>query len=456
MRFVIVPLAAALIAAARAQTPPPPPTAMDQVLERLARLEAENRSLREEVKGLRDEVAALKPAPAATAAAPTPAQQIEERLAIQEKRTEEQAQIKVEAAQRFPIRLSGMLLANAFRNSAGANGADTPTTAARVLNGRKTGGLTFRQTIVGMEYTGSQTFLGAQARGSLFADFFEGQTENTNFYPVRIRTGGFHLDWATRTLSVVQEKPLFSPRDPDTLSYGGISPLTAAGNLWRWQPQLRFEQRLGGVNAAGLVPVRAQVALVQTSEDSSFDFGANRLSNERRRPGLQARVQLAGGNDQARVEVAPGFHLSEANVSGRRYRSDLVTFDWLVSPHPKLQWTGLVWSGQNVHHFGAFRQGFGIVNGVLRPVRSRGGWMQASVPVTSRFSLNAYGGLHDDRNEDIAATGLAVNRTGAVNFMYRIAPHIVFSFEAMKHRTTYRDLGNRSNNRYDLSIAYLF
>ncbi|MCC6539299.1 MAG: hypothetical protein IT162_17235 [Bryobacterales bacterium] len=455
MRFAIVPLAAVLLTAARAQTPPPPANALEQVLERLARLEAENRSLREQVQGLREEVAALKPA-AASAAAPPPQQQLEERLAIQEKRTEEQAQIKVEASQRFPIRLSGMLLANAFHNSAGANGLDTPTTAARVLNGRQTGGLTFRQTVVGMEYTGSQTFLGATARGSLFADFFEGQTENNNFYPVRIRTGGFHLDWATRTLSVVQEKPLFSPRDPDSLSYGGISPLTAAGNLWRWQPQIRFEQRLGAPNAAGIVPVRAQVAVVQTNEDSSFDFATNRLSSERRRPGLQARVQLATGNDQARLELAPGFHVSEANVSGQRYRSDLVSFDWLVSPHPKFNWTGMVWRGQNVHHFGAFRQGFGIVNGVLRPVRSRGGWTQASVPITSRFSLNAHGGLHDDRNEDIAAAGIAVNRTGAVNFMYRIAPHIVVSLEAMKHRTTYRDLGNRSNNRYDLSIAYLF
>ena len=432
-----------------AQTPAPP--TLEQVMERLARLENENRTLREEVRGLRDEVSALKPA---TAEAVPPIQQLEERMAIQERRTEEQSQTKVEASQRFPIRLSGMVLMNAFHNSPASGGADTPTTAARLL-GRQTGGITFRQSIVGLEYTGSHTFLGARARGSAFIDFFEGPTENNNFYPVRFRTGGFHLDWASRTLSFVQDKPLFSQRDPDSFSFAGVSPLTSSGNLWRWQPQVRFEQRFG--IAGGAIRAKAQAAMMQTSEDSGFDFVTNRFSNERRRPGLQGRFEIAAGTAGGRrVELAPGFHVSESNVSGRRYRSDLVSFDWLVSPHPKLVWTGLAWAGQNVHHFGAFRQSFGLVNGVLRPVRSRGGWTQASVPITSRFSLNAFGGLHDDRNADLGPAAIAVNRSGAVNAMFHLAPHIVLSLEAMKQRTTYRDIGNRSNNRYDLSIAYLF
>jgi hypothetical protein len=441
-------IALAAISALSAQTPSPP--TIEQVLERLNRLESENRALREEVRGLREEVAALKPASAA--AAPTPVQQLEERLAIQEKRVEEQAQTKVEAAQRFPIRLSGMVLMNAFHNGPASGGADTPTFAVRAT-GRQTGGITFRQSILGMEYTGSQTFLGARARGSVFVDFYEGNTETTNFYTVRFRTGGFHLDWAARTLSFVQEKPLFSGRDPDSFSFVGVSPLTASGNLWRWQPQLRFEQRIG----SGAVQGRAQVALVQTSEDAAFDFAGNRLSNERRRPGLQGRFEVSAGTPgERRIEIAPGFHLSNSNVSGQQYRSDLVSVDWLVSPFSKLKWTGLAWSGQNVHHFGALRQSFGLVNGVLRPVRSRGGWTQASVPFTSKLSLNLFGGLHDDRNEDIAPTGIAANRSGGANLMYRLAPHIVLTLEAMKQRTTYRDIGNRSNNRYDLSIAYLF
>ena len=448
----LVALFAMSVLPAQTPSPPAPPATLEQVLERLAKLEAENRALREEVRGLRSEVSALKPETAAAPAAVPPVQQLDERLAIQEKRVEEQAQTKVEASQRFPIRLSGMVLMNAFHNGAYSGGADMGTTASRVA-GRQTGAVTFRQSIVGMEYTGSSTFLGANARGSFFMDFFDTNTESTNYYPIRFRTGGFHLDWATRTLSFVQEKPLFSMRDPDSLSFSGLSPLTSSGNLWRWQPQIRFEQRL----ESGALQVKAQVAAVQTSEDSGFDFAANRLSNERRRPGLQGRVELAAGTGgERRIEVAPGFHLSESNVSGQRFRSSVVAVDWLVTPFSKLNWTGVAWAGQNVHHFGALRQSFGLVNGQLRPVRSRGGWTQVSVPFTSRFSLNAFGGIHDDRNADIAAAGVAANRTIAVNAMYRLAPHIQLSVEAMKQRTTYRDLGNRSNNRYDLAIAYLF
>ncbi len=55
---------------------------------------------------------------------------------------------------------------------------------------------------------------------------------------------------------------MIAPRDPDSLAQVGVSPLTGAGNLWLWQPQVRIEQRVGLGNSAGL---RAQVSLFQTS-----------------------------------------------------------------------------------------------------------------------------------------------------------------------------------------------
>src|ERR1022692_3172343 len=63
-------------------------------------------------------------APAAVQATP------EERLDIQERRIDEQAQTKVEASQRFPIRLTGMALFNTFLDSAQSGGVDYPTVAA--------------------------------------------------------------------------------------------------------------------------------------------------------------------------------------------------------------------------------------------------------------------------------------------------------------------------------------
>src|SRR5581483_4613893 len=99
------------------------PAMMKQILERLNSLEQENKQLMQDVKSLREELAASRPANEAKATAnenkpdqPT----IEERLSVEEQRTAEQAQTKVEAAHKFPIRLDGMLLFNAFANSAGS------------------------------------------------------------------------------------------------------------------------------------------------------------------------------------------------------------------------------------------------------------------------------------------------------------------------------------------------
>src|SRR5439155_5548050 len=88
-----------------------PAPEIKQILERLDRLESENRELREQVRQLHEQVS---PAPA----------RLEERLAIEERRTEEVAQTKIEASQRFPIRLTGMALVNAFYNAAQNGGSD--------------------------------------------------------------------------------------------------------------------------------------------------------------------------------------------------------------------------------------------------------------------------------------------------------------------------------------------
>jgi hypothetical protein len=49
-----------------------------------------------------------------------------------------------------------------------------------------------------------------------------------------------------------------------------------------------------------------------------------------------------------------------------------------------------------------------------------------------------------------------VNRTGAANVQYRIAPNVIVSLEALQIRTTHLESGLFKNNRYDLAVAYLF
>jgi cell division protein FtsB len=418
---------------------------LEQIVDRLNRLEQENNNLRREIQVLRGEIETLRGGPA------PPGPTIAERTEITERRIDEQAQTKVESSQKFPIKLTGMALANIFRNGRQANNQDHSTTAARIP-GRSSGALTFRQSIIGLEYAGPATFAGGKVGGAMSMDFYEGNTETTNFAPFRLRTATIHIDWNTRSLTFGQEKPLISQRDPSSFSFVGVSPLTAAGNLWRWQPQVRFEQR---VNAAPKTQVKGQIALYQTSEESTTSAA---VSLERRRPGLEGRLEVGHDFDeQRRIAIAPGFHVSESHINGINIPSRLASIDWFANPWSRVEFSGLAWTGKNIHHFGSMRQGITLLpSGRIIPVESKGGWAQVAFPFTPRVTLNLFGGIHDDRNRDLAVNNIGVNRTSALNVMYRIAPNVILTLEGMQIRTTYVGSGNRKNNRYDLSVAYLF
>src|SRR5437879_2990129 len=155
-----------------------PAPELKQILERLDRLEAENRQLREQVRQLQDQISPAAPAPAM--------EKLEERVGIEERRTAELAQTKVEASQRFPIRLTGMALVNTFYNSKQNSGVSNPTVAS-LGRGDTVGGGTFRQSIIGLDYRGPQTLWGGKIHGSVFMDFFTGSGYGLN-NALRLRT----------------------------------------------------------------------------------------------------------------------------------------------------------------------------------------------------------------------------------------------------------------------------
>src|ERR1019366_2058781 len=102
---------------------------------------------------------------AAHAEPAAPATTLAEKVDIGGQRIEEQAQTKVEASQRFPIAITGMALVNAFLNSK-QNGGSDYSTAASATAGTDRAGATVRQSMIGLEYHGPQTFLGGNVHGS--------------------------------------------------------------------------------------------------------------------------------------------------------------------------------------------------------------------------------------------------------------------------------------------------
>jgi hypothetical protein len=433
-------------------------TGMQQILQRLDRLEQENRTLSAEVSALRSELSAARETnPGATQPAgtgePAAAVPLEERVAVEEQRTADQAQAKVEAAHRLPITLTGMVLFNAFLNGKASGGQEDPAVAAS-LDSHSGSGASVSQSLLGFNFQGPQIVGGGQVSGQLHLDLWGGTSNSLN-HLIRVRVATLSVDWKNQSIVVGQDKPIVSPRDPTSLAQVAVSPLAAAGNLWLWQPQVRFEQRFALGDAAG---IRARVGLYQTAEstaDATTEY-ASTLSSAR--PGIEGRFEFwRKFGEHARIEIAPGFHTSDTHVAGGSVPSRLFTVDWLIEPMRKVQFTGLFFTGENASVIGGLRGGFTVFpSNLIQAVGATGGWAQLSYLATSRLTFNIYGGQEGHRTVNLVAGEITRNFEYAGNAIYKFGSNVLVGLEASQVRTNYLQQSNRLVNHYDLALGYLF
>lgn len=409
--------------------------ALREVLDRLAKLEEQNRALTKEVEELKARLGAVDAVPLA------------ERVEVAEQRVAELYQTRVTSDNKLPISLTGMLLFNAYLNGQASAGAQFP--ALVPATGRAAGGgATLRQSVLGLKFDGPTLLGGAKVKGSLYMDFFGGGAGLNQ--TMRLRVASLDVGWKDTTVGFAFDKPIMAPREPDSLAQVGISPLSVAGNLWLWQPQVRLEHRRSWKNNAG---VRAQVGLYQTAE-ARTGLPADTLAAAR--PGYQGRFEFWAQRGTRRIEIAPGFHASSTRVSGQSAPSRIFSLDWLVRPAARLELTGAFFKGRNVGVIGGLQQGVNFAGGSRAiSVDSMGGWAQLKIRATQRASFHIFSGQQDDRNSQLLRGAVTKNQAHGANLMYRWGLNVVTSFEASQVRSSY--FGNtRINPHYDLAIAYLF
>lgn len=445
-------IAAAFAARCFAQNP----ADMRQILERLERLEEQNRELLTEIRQLRAQVDQTHETAAAPAgveqANPQPKATLEERVELNERRIAELDQSKVGADHKLPVQLTGMLLFNAFANGRNSGGQMDPTTASATA-GAQTNGATIRQTVLGLKYDGPEIFGGGKVDGTVYMDFFAG-TGSALDQQMRLRIATLNFSWKNTTLTFGQDKPIIAPREPMSLAQVGVSPLTGAGNLWLWEPQVKIEQRFAFGESAGL---NAQAGIFQTAE------GANVVSPEysstlgRTRPGIEGRFELWGdlGNER-RLEIAPGFHVSQTHIAGRSVPSRVYSVDWLVRPLRPIDFTGAFFTGENVDVLGGLRQGVNVVRERAFAVHETGGWAQFTARATGRLSFHLFAGEQDNRASQLQNGQIVRNFSYGGNVMYRFGSNVLASFETSQTRTAYLGTGTRINPHYDLALGYFF
>jgi hypothetical protein len=434
---------------------------LQQILDRLDRLERQNQQLTDEVHALRTELAATRAQPAdsqTVQAASTQSPSIttpplDERVQTNEQRIADLSQEKVEASQKFPISLTGMVLFNSFLNGKNAGGSEDPTFASSA-SGNAVNGATVAQTILGLRYQSPKALWGAQVNGSLFFDFWGGSGAALD-HTARLRTADIQLDWTNTSVMVGQDKPLIAPRDPFSLAQVETSPFTDAGNLWLWSPQVRVEQRFKFGNNSGL---RGQLSVYELGETADGPNNTYGYSETGSAPALEGRFEFWHSfSDHTRIELAPGFHTAQTTENGASIPSRLFSFDWFMNPWEKIELSGAFYRGENIAGLGAIGPGYFLAApGITRPMQSIAGWAQIAWLATPKLTFHLIAGQDDNQRSEVA-TGLIYKNQGyAANLVYRIAPNVLFSLEGMKLLTSYAGSGTRFNNHYDLGLAYLF
>ena len=239
-------------------------TKLNELNEALSQTEKMLEKSRAEIQSPASQLDALRAQTAAASASVRPARirrmrtpiHPQELDALREQQDAMQAEIKqhdqtkVETFSKYPLRLSGLILFNAFSNAGVVDNTELPTIALPRFPGASHGssGATLQQTLLTLDATGP-SIGGARSSAEVSVDFFGGVSSNNYGYSssaglLRMRQSWASLDWYKTTAQVGYTMPLISPLSPTSYATVAQPGMAGSGNLWTWSPQLQVEQRI--------------------------------------------------------------------------------------------------------------------------------------------------------------------------------------------------------------------
>lgn len=420
------------------------PDALQRILQRLDTLEKQNEALLAEIEQLRQ---AVKQAQSGSS---QQIQKMQDRQDVTAQQVKDQAQTKVEASQKFPISLTGMFLFDAY------SFRGQPDPEYSYLSGYNSAipssGATLAQSIIGLNFRGPRLPGNGSVHGFLSMDFY---SEAGGYNLFRIRRGGVSLDWSRRSVMVGQDKSLIAPLEPTSFARVGVPPLSGAGNLWLWLPQVRYEER---VPLSTATQATFQAAVLETNENYSAPYLPPTAAADLARPAIQARAAIQHQwADQSRFAAGIGVHASTSHLLGQSVPSRVLSADLFYKPLAKLEISGSFSHGENFASLGGEPPGVTIrEDGTAIPIRGNAGWMQIALPVTSRLTFDVYAGRQVNSAKDLNEYQFVRTLTYAGNILYRLSPNIVIGLEGSHNGLEYLTGKQLLTDRYDATLAYLF
>jgi hypothetical protein len=430
--------------------------------------------LRQSLEELRSQVNA-NPSARTTASSSPSASAADQDVGFLAAKVSELHQDKIESASKFPVKISGLVLFNAYGNSGPVDIQDVPSLAFPGTPGTSNGGIgaTLRQTLIGISTTGPKLF-GAQSSADVSIDFAGGSP--TTPYGVtaglmRMRTSNVRLSWPTTTLTFGQDTPFFSPLSPTSYATLLEPALSWSGNLWVWTPQIEIERK-AALNDHSSLLFQGGLLDPLTEEPPPFQ-GRDPTSGERTRtPGIAGRVAYD------RTEGIP-FTLGFGGYRAEQRHDFLPEFaSWTVNADFKASFGNRAQlSGEWYRGLAAGGLGGGIWTSVVypdtsepatavHPLRSIGGWTQLKILPAPRFEINAAAGQDENFGQDLRffpnpATeygniAFQKNRTEFVNLIYKPNSVLLFSTEYRRLFTLQANGTSASGNHLNLAAGVRF
>jgi hypothetical protein len=450
--------------------------------------DAEMVELRRQLYAARSELALRSSGPLAAPAAPaqTSAPQLaaaetvsrlQDDLQLTEAKVTDQYQTKVESGSKYRVRLSGLLLLNIFENRGLAENMDFPTFSvpADRLDSRGSFGGSLRQSQIGLEVFGPE-IAGARTNASVKLDFAGGFPDRADGVAqglVRLRTATFRMDWKNTSLVGGQDALFFLPLSPTSLASVAVPPLSYAGNLWGWVPQVRVEHR---VTLSENNSIQFQAGILDSfSGDYPNYSGTGRYPSwgeMSAQPAYASRISWSHpALGQTLTVGAGGFYGRQFWSLGRYVDGWAATLDVTAPLSKWLELTAAFYRGRGMSFGGGIGQGI-LINGdlddpavMVRGLNSVGGWAQAKFKATPRLEFNAALGVDNPFARDIRLYGgpygyygpwLSKNLSPFGNFIYHARSNVLFSVEYRRLQTFALDSNSTTLNHVNASVGYLF
>ncbi len=388
----------------------------------------------------------------------------------------DQSQTKVESGSKYRVRLSGMVLLNAFETRGSVDNLDFPEVATppSVPDTSGTFAGSLRQSQIGIEAFGPEV-AGAHTSANVRFDFAGGQADTNNgavMGIVRLRTGTIRFDWENTSIVAGQDSLFIAPLVPTSLATLAIPALSYSGNLWVWTPQIRVEHRVALSDDSSLL---LQAGILD-SLNGNYPNPQMRVPSEGEQsgqPGYAARVAWSHHAFGRDVTVGVGGYYGRENWGfGRGVDGWAATTDVTVPLGKYLDFTGEFYRGRAVGGFGGgigqsvlFSGPVSDPSTTIRGLDSLGGWVQVKYKPKANLEFNFALGQDNPfagelRNYPASAYyyGPLTSRnfTPFVNFIYHARSNVLFSAEYRRLQTNYIASGEETANQIGLSVGYIF